>query len=402
MSNDNDDYYETGTRGGELASMKTDQKIEKVIPGLAQAFAAFNRSADKLSTVYGRLAGAAPEYEFQPPTSENHVLSLLLGALECVPGGVVVVDHEGSIVAFNEAAQQLAGFDENYMDILKGSLTSGKPGYSRQRLSSDAEVEIYTTPVMNSHGDILGVVGVLGQRDTPIRQRALPASPRQPVAPMLTAIGDIIINIAQQMRSPLSAIQLFAELLRQDLDADRQETVDDILVSVHSLDAVLSNLLSFSQPAKPNFQKVDIVSVLDESLLFAEPVINQQAISLIKEYSHNELYCHGDLEQLRQVCFNLILNAIQAMPTGGELRINASYAYEDKYACIDIEDNGCGIDDEAIDRVFIPFFTTKEGGAGLGLCVVYRVIQAHQGTIQISSNYGHGTIVSMQLPAEQD
>ena len=222
---------------------------------------------------------------------------------------------------------------------------------------------------------------------------------------MLTAIGDIIINIAQQMRSPLSAIQLFAELLRQDLEADSQETVDDILVSVHSLDAVLSNLLSFSQPAKPNLQKVDIVAVLDESLLFAEPVINQQAISLIKGYSHNEIYCHGDLEQLRQVCFNLVLNAIQAMPTGGELRINASYAYEDnagRYVCIDIEDNGCGIDHEAIDRVFIPFFTTKEGGAGLGLCVVYRVIQAHQGTIQISSNYGHGTIVSMQLPAEQE
>ncbi len=154
-----------------------------------------------------------------------------------------------------------------------------------------------------------------------------------------------------------------------------------------------------------SFQKVDIVAVLDESLLFAEPAINQQAISLIKEYSHNEIYCHGDLEQLRQVCFNLVLNAIQAMPEGGELRITASGSNEadaQKYVNISIEDNGCGIADEIIDRVFIPFFTTKEGGTGLGLCVVYRVIQAHKGAIQISSDCKHGTTVSIQLPTEQD
>jgi signal transduction histidine kinase len=90
------------------------------------------------------------------------------------------------------------------------------------------------------------------------------------------------------------------------------------------------------------------------------------------------------------------------MPEGGGLRISASYANEadpGKYVNIEIADNGCGIADENIDRVFIPFFTTKEGGAGLGLCVVYRVIQAHQGEIQISSNGEHGTIVSIQLPA---
>ena len=383
----------------------SDQKIEDVIPVLAQAFAAFNRSADKLSAVYGRLAGAMPEQGLHALDFGNHIHSLLLGALECVPGGVMVVDHEGRMIALNAAAEELIAASEGYMDALNESLIAGMPGHSWQRSPSGAEVTIHTTPIMGDSGDIMGAVGVFEQGDTTTQRRALPASPRQPLAPVLTAIGDIIINVAQRMRSPLSAIQLFAELLRQDLDADKQEMVDDILVSVHSLDAVLSNLLSFAQPVKPNFQEVDIIAILDESLLFAKPAAKQQAILLVKEYSHSELHCHGDLEQLKQVCFNLILNAIQAMPEGGELRIRASGVREadaEKYVNIAIEDNGCGIADEAIDRVFTPFFTTKEGGAGLGLYVVYRVIQAHQGAVQISSNCEHGTIVSIQLPAEQN
>lgn len=379
----------------------SDQKIENVIPILAQAFADFNRSADRLSTVYGQLAGKIPEQDLHTLDFRNHIHSLLLAALEWVPGGVIVVDDEGRTVALSEAAQELIGFSEDYMNAFKASLVTGMPGRFRQRSPLGDEVKIYTTPIINDRGNIMGAVGVFRQGDTKMQQYAPSASPRQSLAPTLTAIGDIIINIAQRMRSPLSAIQLFAELLRQDLDAGKQEMVDDMLVSVHSLDAVLSNLLSFSQPVKPNLQEVDIVAILDESLLFAKPAAKQRGISLMKEYSHGELYCHGDLEQLRQVCFNLILNAIQAMPEGGELRVIASCAHEadaGKCVSITIEDNGCGITDEAIDRVFIPFFTTKEGGAGLGLCVVYRVIQAHQGTIQISSNCEHGTIVSIQLP----
>ncbi len=372
---------------------------------LAQAFAAFNKSADKLSSVYGQLAGEIPEQGLHTLDFGNNVHSLLLGALEYVPDGAIVVDHEGAVVACNATARELIGASEDYMDAFKEGLATGLPGRFQQRSPSGAEVEIYTTPIMDDSGGIIGVVGVLGQGDMKAQRRTSSVSPGQPLTPVLTAIGDIIINIAQRMRSPLSAIQFFAELLRQDLDADKQEMVDDILVSVHSLDAVLSNLLSFSQPVKPDFQEVDIVAILNESLLFAEPAAKQQAISLIKEYSHSELHCHGDLEQLRQVCFNLILNALQAMPEGGELRIRASYIHETdagRYVDITIEDNGCGIADEAIDRVFIPFFTTREGGAGLGLCVVYRVIQAHQGAIQISSNCERGTIISIQLPAEQD
>ena len=374
-------------------------------PTLADAFAAFNKSADKLSALYGRLAARAPGQEFQLPGGGAHVHTLLLGALECVPGGVIVVDHECRTIAFNTAVQDLTGMSGdavvNSMDIFAETLANAVSRRSRTPSLLDTEVEIHTTPIADGHGSVIGAVGVLRHRDASVSSAA---SPDHSLAQALAAIDDVIITIAHRMRSPLSAIQLFAELLKQDLDRDKQEIVDDILVGVHSLDAVLSNLLSFAQPVKPNFREVNLAEILDESLVFALPAIKQQAISLVKRYSHSDLHCCGDLEQLSQVCFNLILNAIQAMPEGGELRISALRAREvgvKEHINIEIQDNGCGIANEAMDRVFTPFFTTKEGGTGLGLCVVYRVIQAHWGAIQISSNYGHGTIVSIQLPAEQ-
>lgn len=431
-----------------MAESKYSKEGQNNIPILVQAFDAFNRSADKLAEAYIKLIAKG---------IENISPSLMIGVLECIPEGLVVIDRTYRILAFNQAAQNLMGLSKNHVigrhcaDIFQEecsvleSLKTGINAHGRQRISSGAEVEIYAMPVFDDRKNIIGAAGIIrkskhtrrrlqklepytrpdSQEDSlhvPITpdtgaasSSALSSEPS--LAPILAAIGDIIINIAHRMRSPLSAIQLFAELLRQDLDEDKQEMVDDILVGVHSLDAVLSNLLSFAQPVKPHFQKLDIVSILEESLLFAAPAIKQQNISLIKEYKQNpvssiqrpvssiqypELFCRGDLEQLKQICFNVILNAIQAMPEGGELRIRAFYDHKTnigKCVNVEIQDNGCGIPEKFMDRIFTPFFTTKEGGTGLGLCIVYRVIQAHQGSIQINSANGSGTNVSIQLPA---
>ena len=383
----------------------SNHETHDIIPTLAQAFDAFNKSADKLSVAYKQLV--AKDIEPMAQSDELSSSPLLLGALECVPGGVIVIDREYSIVAVNTAAQELTGLSANDVagefcqDVFENTLKTGMSGHCRKRMSSDVEVEIHISPVADNNGSVIGAVGILGQQGQSFLPRVVP-SPRHSLAPMLTAIGDIIMNIAHRMRSPLNAIQLFAELLKQDLDEDKQEMVDDILIGVYSLDAVLCNLLSFSQPVNPRFQEVDLAAVLNESLLFAAPAITQKGISLIKEYSHDQLHCCGDLEQLKQVCFNLILNAIQAMPDGGELCVKASYnkSAAGNYVDVEIADNGSGIASELMDRIFTPFFTTKEGSTGLGLCIVYRIIEAHHGTTQIDSIEGRGTTVSIRVPTE--
>ncbi len=176
--------------------------------------------------------------------------------------------------------------------------------------------------------------------------------------------------------------------------------IDDILASVYSLDAVLCNLLSFAQPVNPNKQKIDIIDILEDSLSFAMPAIKCHGILLESQYGKNKLNCYADAEQLKQVFLNLILNAIQAMPNGGLLHISIDYSSDSKYINMEITDNGIGIPKEFIEKIFVPFFTTKEGGTGLGLSVVYRIIQAHHGRIQINSIYGKGTTVSIKLPVE--
>lgn len=354
---------------------------------LAQALDAFNKSAGKLSRIYRDILGPQPHIK-------PSIHTLLLGALESMPAGVVVTDREGRIVLFNSTAENLTGLCRD--DII-GKLYRDTFGEDHPLLDR-TDIHVCMTPI-GSGGvspPLEGIIGSVGFITAPERTPDLNATTLN-LAPVLAAIEDIIANIAHRMRSPLNAIQLFAELLKQDLDEGKKEMVEDILVGVHSLDAVLSNLLSFAQPMKPDFQKTNILDALDESLLFAEPAIKQRGISLTKECSQNELYCDGDLEQLKQVFFNLILNAIQAMPGGGELRITCSYAQDGKYADVKIKDNGCGILSEHMDRVFTPFFTTKEGATGLGLCIVYRIIQAHNGAIQIDSEPGHGTTVSIQL-----
>jgi PAS domain S-box-containing protein len=213
----------------------SNHETHDIIPTLAQAFDAFNKSADKLSVAYKQLV--AKDIEPMAQSGELSSSPLLLGALECVPGGVIVIDREYSVVAVNTAAQELTGLSANDVagefcqDVFENTLKTGTSKRRRKRMSSDIEVEIHTSPVADNNGNIIGAVGILGQQGQSSLPRVAP-SPRHSLAPMLTAIGDIIMNIAHRMRSPLNAIQLFAELLKQDLDEDKQEMVDDILIGV--------------------------------------------------------------------------------------------------------------------------------------------------------------------------
>lgn len=337
----------------------------KAISKLMQAISAFNKSADKLSIAYERLINKSL-------INENHASSeFLTKILQGYNDGVIVIDNEGRVILFNSVAVDLLGIPAE--DVL------GKPFCDIFALREDAK------------NNKAGENNAINTKENTTEQYN---------TKMLEVLSDIILNIVHLMRSPLSAIQIFAELLKQDLDNDKQSMADDILASVYSLDAVLCNLLFYAQPINLCIQQIDIIEILEESLSFAMPAINHHGISLNKQYIHNRLNCAGDAEQLKQVFLNIILNAIQAMPNGGILHVSADYVFD--YINIEMSDNGCGIPEEFMERIFTPFWTTKKssGGTGLGLSVVYKIIQAHHGRIHIRSNYGKGTTVSIKLPVE--
>jgi signal transduction histidine kinase len=383
-------------------------KLEKneILSVLVQAFNDFNKSADKLSAAYDQLVYDTSQEEDMSAYYSPALFDLLCGALECMVDGVVVIDRSGRIVYFNETAKYLTELrpasvlGKHYSEIFNQvdsleTISTGEPKYHQKIFRNGTKVETYTKPIKDKYGSTIGAVEIFTTNEDERRQK-FNIPDRSAV--LIKAVGDIIMNIVHLIRSPLGAIQLFTELLKGDLDDQEQNIIDEILTSVYSLDAVLSNLLSAVQPITPSPQKLDFINLLEESLAFASLAIKQQNIILKRDYSQDQIYCYGDIEQLKQICFNLILNAIQAMPESGTLRVSVSYSDYMKHINVEIEDNGCGIPDDLLDRVFTPFFTTKEGGTGLGLYVVYRIIQAHKGMIYVNSIYGVGTTVSIKLP----
>ncbi|MGB9596897.1 MAG: two-component system sensor histidine kinase NtrB [Candidatus Poribacteria bacterium] len=389
--------------------MANEIEHEDMFSVLLEAFYAFSKSADKLSKAYNQLSQDTKINKTIKTSSyySSALFDLVCGSLECIKDGIIILDRSGRIIFFNKVAQEIMNLDPLdtvgkshneifHNDLLLESVENGIEKNYKRRFDNGKEFDVIIRPIKGGYGRIIGAVEILSSMNGTLYNEQKQESDY--IAKLVKAMGDIVKNIVHHLRSPLGAIQLFAEILKEDLNDDKVVMVDEILSSVYSLDGILSNLLSSVQPLNPSFQRVDLINAIEESLAFAMPAIRQQNIQLIKNYNSKGLYCYVDLEQLKQVFFNIILNAIQAMPEGGNLMIKASYSDNAENIYIEIEDSGYGIPNELMDRVWMPFFTTKEGGTGLGLYVVYRIIHIHKGKIDIKSVDGIGTKITIKLP----
>lgn len=224
----------------------------------------------------------------------------------------------------------------------------------------------------------------------------------------LAALGRLTSGVAHEIKNPLNAMGIHVELIRQQLDAaghggrpiDQEAaraSLSAIATSLRRLDDVVQVFLKFTRPAELNLQSVSVRAALEHarSIIDAEA----RARGILVEFS-----CPSDLPSIRadasmieQAFLNLALNACQAMPNGGKLRLSASTA-PGREVQILFEDSGAGIAPEHLDKVFNLYFTTKEGGSGIGLSMVYRTVQLHDGEIEVHSVPGHGTTFKVLLP----
>jgi two-component system NtrC family sensor kinase len=161
---------------------------------------------------------------------------------------------------------------------------------------------------------------------------------------------------------------------------------------------LISNLLDFARQSPPAFQQINIDEVVNRSFDLAAHTAKMQQIEVIRELAPALPDITGDFDQLQQVCTNLILNAIQAMPGGGKLTLRTSI--DKDYEKIEVSDTGYGISPENMRKLFTPFFTTKQAvkGVGLGLAVSYGIIQRHHGRIEVQSKEKEGTTFTVYLP----
>jgi PAS domain S-box-containing protein len=233
----------------------------------------------------------------------------------------------------------------------------------------------------------------------------------------MASLGQIAAGVAHEINNPISGIMVYLHTLATDLENDRFDRKQALIFltdSKHELtrcSKIIKSLLDFSRQSHPMLAPVDLGSILDETFSIIGHRAKLQAIEVVQHIDPGLPRIQADMDQLKQVFFNLILNAIQAMPRGGRLTIHAAQV-DDKEGLtkspesvrIDVKDTGCGIAQENIGKLFTPFFTTKEKGegVGLGLAVAYGIIKRHGGDIRVMSSKEKGTTFSVFLGCEEE
>jgi signal transduction histidine kinase len=227
-------------------------------------------------------------------------------------------------------------------------------------------------------------------------QRQLEAQLNQ--AERLAALGQMVAGISHEIRNPLGIIRSTAELLGDmPENKEAQKRLSKVIVEESSrLNSIVTEFLDFARPVAPRYEDCFLDEILGRNLSFVKPELERKGILVRTNFDGRALRISADPDMLYRAFLNILLNAIQAMENGGEIRVNVWE--EGKNYTLGFEDTGCGIQPHELEKIFEPFFTRKEKGTGLGLSIVKKLIESHNGTIRVESQEKIGTRVIIQLP----
>jgi len=383
------------------------QTINRLENSYAELESRFTHLNERLQETNLRLTDALRENE--------KARSFLDNILSSVSSGILVYDCDGRISHCNAAAEKLLEVEHGELigsgiedviesdtrpDICTHNTLDECVEYDSEEkiltLKSGKElpVAVSTSLMRDNSSEIIGAVEVIYDLS---KVRKLEDEVSRVKA--LAALGEIAATVAHEVRNPLGGIAGFASLLKRDLPEDHpgQRMVDKIIVGVENLNRSVTSLLAYAHDIHLSPKEIHLKDFLSEIVTYFKADINhdtgQYAISVSSE--PGDLHWRLDPEQFRQAIANLLYNAVQAMPDGGEVRLCAS---ADESLMVEIADTGSGVDDETRDKMFTPFFTTKQGGTGLGLATVKKIVDAHRGRIEVVSTPGEGTAFRLYFP----
>ncbi len=216
----------------------------------------------------------------------------------------------------------------------------------------------------------------------------------------LAAIGTLASGVAHELTNPLNNIHLSAQVLAREIKHDEggiiKETVEDILSQSLRVKKIVADLLEFAREKKPQKTKVNLSALLKDAYAQVEKLYCPDNVRFSMD-APEEVFVNADPAQMERVFINLFKNAIDAMPSGGEIRVTLQA--DDDVIKVEISDTGPGIPEQWLDKIFDPFFTTKDRGTGLGLSIVYNIIKQHYGRIEVSSSE-QGTTFTIYIPRD--
>jgi nitrogen-specific signal transduction histidine kinase len=341
--------------------------------------------------------------------------------------GVIAIHRDGTLALMNDEAYRIFSLTRNGSDVARPfaevfrerpeliRVLSGAfemttlPNRAELRLKDLDRVIGYTlSQVKNDGGHPIGAV--LFFKDlTQVEQ----VEERERLRDRLASLGEMAAGIAHELKNPLAGIEVMAGLLRRQVtdSPDAQSLLADIISEAKLANAIVVEMLEFVRPIRLQMEQTDIREVLQQSVTLAEGKAHRGDTSLTLDLDRDLPMLDGDFHQLCQVFSNLLINAFEALDGRGQIAIKAAaevvapdpaFSAEaqvpTRAVVVDVIDNGPGVPAELSDRIFVPFFTTKPKGSGLGLPIVRKIVDAHEGRIDLSSSVDTGTRFRVTLP----
>ncbi len=380
-----------------------------------------NTFLDKLLHRIDRVGSDDLQNYLQQLAREKGFLETIFNTLQ---EGILVIDPEGRILYLNHAVEDLLGIPgeealqqpvSRYLrgipwaallaekQILNRDLEVSYPQRRHLNLSCvplgepDAEAGRPSRPRPNAGGEG-GFVLIF--RDLTLAREET----RETIeSEKLGALTLLAAGVAHELGNPLNSLNIHLQLLERDLrrldafkNPDTKESWQVLQSEIARLDTIIANFLRAVRPTSPQLKLENVNALIAESVAFLKPEIDDRDMLVETDLDPSAPALLLDRDQIKQAFYNLIKNAVQAMKTGGILRIVSER--DDTHLILSFIDRGTGISSDRITRLFEPYFTTKASGTGLGLLIVRRIVRDHGGEMQIESHEGRGTTVRILLP----
>jgi PAS domain S-box-containing protein len=384
-----------------------------------------NTNMDYLSLIAGQMAVAIENSKLYEDAKEKlrqlsqlneNIMQLQnynQNILMTMPSAVISFDNTGKIKTFNNTAEVISGlsFDE-VKDKTAKQLWRDNPSLLKALTQECSNVElsyqnkkedtvtlnINTRVLKNTSSHKIGMISVLtDMSEIKMLEKQVRRSDR------VTSLGTMVAGIAHEIKNPLTSLKLFIQLMEENKrDPNFWEEYGSVITAeVGRLEVIVENFLGFARTKEVDMRKVKVKDITDKVYQLVKAQCSKENVE-VQVVVDDSFEVKADLHKMQQVFLNLILNAVQAMPKDrrhkGKIVLHAELDKTKDQVRIALVDNGTGIPKENLEKLFTPFFTTKQKGTGLGLSIVHKIIEEHDGTIQVESELGRGTVFYIVLP----
>ncbi|MBP1935057.1 PAS domain-containing sensor histidine kinase [Ammoniphilus resinae] len=358
--------------------------------------------------VIGRNITHRKKTEERLEASKQHYKSLF----EQNPDAILSLDKNGDFLVINTACEELTGYKAEelfqkecteliveedferassyFMECMKGNPQTYEITIKRKD-GVRAQINVKNIPIL-VNGEVTGFYAICKDvTEWRAAEEMLRKSDRLSIA------GQLAAGVAHEIRNPLASLSGFVQLLQKEATTN-QHYYEIMLSELNRINFIVSEFLRVAKPQVLHFESKDLHAIFKNVIAIAETQAIMNNVQIITDFDPDipAIYCEEN--QLKQVFLNILKNAIEAMPKGGDIRIEVKRGKADGVS-IRFMDEGCGIDPDRIRKLGEPFYSTKEKGTGLGLMVSYKIIEAHQGCIHVTSELEKGTTVEVRLPS---